>query len=121
MKYLFIAILSLSLFGCDFQEEANQKFGDQHFKTAISLIELHKVRFGEYPHSLKDLKFTGDWDQMALQSVKYSKVEDGYTLTVTNGWVGKPSLQYPAEFWNGLGIINADESLKDDGEKTTAL
>ena len=31
------------------KEQANQKFGDQHFKTAISLIELHKIREGEYP------------------------------------------------------------------------
>jgi hypothetical protein len=34
------------------------QFGDQHFKTAISLIELHKIRTGGYPESLKDLKFT---------------------------------------------------------------
>jgi hypothetical protein len=24
-------------------------FGDQHLKTAVALIELHKVRFGKYP------------------------------------------------------------------------
>jgi hypothetical protein len=30
---------------------------------------LHKVRYGKYPDSLSDLKFTGEWDQIALQSV----------------------------------------------------
>jgi hypothetical protein len=31
-------------------------------------IELHKVRFGEYPNSLDGLKFVGDWDRIALSS-----------------------------------------------------
>jgi hypothetical protein len=34
-------------------------FGDQHLKTAVALIELHKVRYGKYPDSLRDLRFTG--------------------------------------------------------------
>jgi hypothetical protein len=46
-------------------------FGDQHLKTTVALIELHKVRFGKYPGSLSELKFTGGWDQIALQSVRY--------------------------------------------------
>lgn len=109
MKHLILVItLTLLLVGCDFQEQADTQFGDQHFKTAISLIELHKVRFGEYPNALSELKFIGDWDQIALQSVKYSKEKDGYTLTVSRGWVGKPDLQYPAEFWQGLGIKSAN-------------
>ena len=53
---------------CDFQQQADAKFGDQHFKTAIALIELHKARNGQYPESLKALQFTGDWD--ALLAVK---------------------------------------------------
>ncbi|QDP01501.1 hypothetical protein [Thalassotalea sp. PS06] len=99
------AIVILILTGCDLQKQADQQFGDQHYKTAISLIELHKLRFGEYPNSLSELKYTGDWDQIALQSVKYNKVNEGYTLTVIRGWVGKPELDYPEEFWQGLGII----------------
>jgi hypothetical protein len=31
-------------------------FGDQHFKTAIALVELHRVRTGTYPSSLRDIK-----------------------------------------------------------------
>jgi hypothetical protein len=44
-------------------------FGDQHLKTTVALIELHKVRYGKYPDSLSDLKFTGECDQIALQGV----------------------------------------------------
>lgn len=103
-SFLFILWL---LSGCDFQNQANEKFGDQHFKTAISLIELHKVRFGEYPQSLSALKYIGDWDKLAISSVSYKKLGDGYTLKVTRGWVGKPELSYPEEFWQGLGLIRS--------------
>lgn len=101
-------LLSLSLSACAFQKEADQKFGDQHFKTALALIELHKVRFGEYPNSLTDLKFVGEWDQIALASVKYKRVENGYELDVVRGWVGKPELHYPDEFWKGLGVVRTN-------------
>jgi hypothetical protein len=94
---LIVGLLCLeaSLSACAFKKEADQKFGDQHFKTAISLIELHKIRFGEYPFSLRDLKFTGDWDQIALANVEYKRV-------------GKPELKYPDEFWKGLGLIRSN-------------
>ena len=36
---------------------ADNKFGDQHSKTAVALLELHKTRFGSYPGALSDLKF----------------------------------------------------------------
>src|SRR5437660_12613802 len=49
----------------------DNQFSDQHLKTTVALIELHKVCYGEYPGSLSDLKFTGQWDQIALQSVRY--------------------------------------------------
>jgi len=100
--------ISASLSACAFKKEADQKFGDQHFKTAISLIELHKIRFGEYPSSLKDLKFTGDWDQIALTNVEYKRVGTGYELNLTRGWVGKPELNYPDEFWKGLGLVKSN-------------
>ena len=51
-------------------------FGDQHLKTTVALIELHRTRYGKYPDSLDDLKFTGAWDAMALHSVKYCPAED---------------------------------------------
>ena len=97
-------LLLLVVAGCDFQKEADAKFGDQHFKTTISLVELHKVRTGSYPASLKELRFTGDWDAIAIGSVEYKKLESGYELNVTRGWVAQPTLAYPVEFWQGLGI-----------------
>lgn len=80
-------------------------FGDQHLKTTVALIELHKVRYGRYPDSLRDLKFTGQWDQIALQSVSYHTNADhsAYYVEVERGWVGKPTLEMPAEFWKGTG------------------
>jgi hypothetical protein len=93
---------------CSFQKEADAKFGDQNFKSAIALIELHKIRFGEYPKTLSEIKFTGEWDQIWLSSVEYRKLESGYELNIQRGWVGKPELTYPPEFWNGLGLVRSN-------------
>jgi len=80
-------------------------FGDQHLKTAVALIELHKVRFGKYPETLQDLKFTGQWDQIALGSVAYYPSPDRtkYYIEVKRGWIGKPTLVIADEFWQGTG------------------
>ena len=80
-------------------------FGDQHLKTSVALIELHKIRYGEYPSSLKDLKFIGQWDQIHLQSVRYYPSDDrmSYYIEVTRGWMGNPELEMPDEFWQGTG------------------
>jgi len=87
----------------------DNKFGDQHLKTAVALIELHKVRFGKYPDSLRDLKFTGDWDQLHLMSVSYypSRNRDAYYIEVERGWIGKPTFTVPPEFWKGTGYSPA--------------
>lgn len=81
-------------------------FGDQHLKTTVALIELHKLRYGKYPKSLSELKFTGQWDQIALQSVRYYPNADGtaYYVEVETGWIGKPELKMPDEFWHGTGF-----------------
>lgn len=111
-RFLTVCLLTFVLTACgdlaNFKEQADEKFGDQHFKTAIALIELHKVRFGEYPQSLDDLQFTGDWDMMALSSVNYTKLDQGYDLDITTGWIGQPKLDYPKEFWQGLGLKNSN-------------
>lgn len=80
-------------------------FGDQHLKTAVALIELHKVRNGRYPEALSKLQFTGQWDMLALQSVRYLAADDGssYFVEVQRGWIGKPELTMSAEFWKGTG------------------
>jgi len=80
-------------------------FGDQHLKTVVALVELHKVRYGRYPETLRDLKFLGGWDPIAIDAVSYSANSDRtkYCVQVERGWVAKPKLQMPAEFWRGTG------------------
>jgi hypothetical protein len=83
----------------------DNQFGDQHLKTAVALIELHKVRYGRYPQKLSELRYTGQWDQLHVTSVHYVAAPDGskYYVEVTRGWMGKPTLDYPPEFWHGTG------------------
>ena len=104
----FIAATAIFLTACEFQKQADAKFGDQHFKTAISLIELHKLRFGKYPEKLGELKYVGDWDQLALVSVEYHRLDKGYELNLKRGWIGKPDISYPEEFWKGLGLSKSN-------------
>jgi len=110
ITFILLSFLSLSAcFPDGFKEKANQQFGDQHFKTAIALIELHKVREGEYPEVLDSLKYIGDWDNMIFNSVAYKRLDEGYQLDLTNGWMGKPEdLNYPDDFWNGLGLVKSN-------------
>lgn len=108
LRLFFVCLLLVFLGGCKFQKQADAQFGDQHFKTAIALIELHKVRSGAYPDNLKELKFTGDWDAIAMAAVDYKKLGNGYELNITRGWVGKPTLSYPPEFWHGLGLVKSN-------------
>ena len=82
------ACIMASLIGCSpgkLAEQANQKFGDHHFKTAIALIELHKMRYGDYPVTLDSLKYLGDWDKIIFTSVRYTKHGEGYDLDLVNG------------------------------------
>ena len=83
----------------------DNKFGDQHLKTAVALIELHKVRYGRYPNDLRELRFTGEWDQIALKSVRYYAAPDGsaYHVEVERGWMGRPDFELPPDFWSGTG------------------
>jgi len=98
-----------SLIASGITKGPDNMFGDQHLKTAVALIELHKVRYGRYPDSLRDLKFTGQWDQIALQSVRYDPNPDrtAYYIEVERGWIGKPDLNMPDEFWKGTGYSAA--------------
>jgi hypothetical protein len=107
---VFIFILSgilavHSIIASGITKGPDNMFGDQHLKTTVALIELHKVRFGKYPGSLSDLKFTGEWDQIALQNIRYYPNADrtAYYIEVERGWVGKPDLNMPDEFWHGTG------------------
>ena len=108
----FVLLLSMFMFGCipeNFIDESNKAFGDQHFKSAIQIIELHHIRAGEYPETLNDVKYLGDWDHIIFSSVTYKKLDVGYELNLTNGWMGAPKeLEYPDDFWNGLGLVKSN-------------
>ena len=111
MKSKNICILiwsTIFLSACGFNdqiEKAKETFGDQHFKTAIALIELHKIREGQYPDSLAALKYLGDWDKMIFNSVSYKKLDEGYGLDLTGALIKNPAtFEYPDEFWKGLGL-----------------
>lgn len=108
---LFAIVSGYSLVRSGIFHGPDQMFGDQHLKTAVALIELHKVRYGKYPGSLNDLTFTGQWDQVALQSVRYypNAERTAYYIEVERGWVGKPKLEMPPGFWQGTGY---SETLK---------
>lgn len=91
-KLIAIIVLVGFLSGCDFEVPgADEKFGTQNFVSAVSIIELHKLRNGVYPKSLKDLEFLGDWDGIWLSAVRYEQNGDGYNLYLERGWAGKPS------------------------------
>jgi hypothetical protein len=83
----------------------DNKFGDQNLKSTVALLELHKIRYGRYPQSLRELRFKGDWDPIWLNSTRYVVSPDGtkYCVEVERGWIGKPVLNYPPEFWQGTG------------------
>ena len=83
----------------------DNKFGDQNLKSTVALLELHKIRYGRYPRSLRDIRFKGDWDEIWLNSTRYVVSPDStrYCVEVERGWMGKPVLNYPPEFWQGTG------------------
>ena len=120
LVFVIIAVAALVVIGggylavrtflsADFTRNADNTFGDQNLKTAVALIELHKVRTGRYPATLQDLRFTGQWDQLALHSVSYVSNPDGsaYYVEVERGWAGKPTFTMPAEFWRSTGYSEA--------------
>ncbi|MBE9059838.1 hypothetical protein IQ256_02370 [cf. Phormidesmis sp. LEGE 11477] len=87
----------------------DQGHADQNFKRAISLIELHKLRFGSYPDTLNESAFRkhmGGWDSSIYRAVTYSKLEDGYELNSNSQ--ENAQLNYPQAFWSGLGIIKTN-------------
>ena len=109
IRYFLIILFAGMLSSCDFEVPgADEKFGTQNFVPAVSIIELHKIRNGEYPESLKELEFLGDWDSIWLSAVRYEKTSDGYNLYVERGWAGKPSLEFPIKFKQGLGIKDSN-------------
>ncbi len=110
LGFVFIKILISS----GITRGPDKVFGDQYLKTAVALIELHKVRNGHYPSTLSDLQYTGQWDAIALNKVFYQASADlnSYYVEVSVGWMGKPeNLQMSEGFWQGTGY---DKSLKKE-------
>ena len=91
----------------------DQMFGDQHLKTAVAVIELHKVRTGSYPEAMSDIQFAGAWDGLALSRVSYRTSADrtAYYVEVERGWLAKPVLEISEGFWTGTGY---DPSLEEE-------
>ncbi len=110
MKQLTTAILfAVICLSCNFSDQlqtSNKIFGDQHFKTAIALVELYNIRYGHYPASLDSLTYIGEWDKIIFNSVAYERLDTGYRLDILQGAVSisPGELKYPEDFWQGLGI-----------------
>jgi len=85
----------------------------QDYIETIADIELHKIRYGEYPKHLKDLKFTGRWTTFHFLSMEYRKVDNGYTLIPTDDFMTKVTFDLPDEFYQGLGLVNRVNSTKN--------
>ena len=90
-------------------------FADQDFKRAIGQIELHKLRYGNYPNSLSELKFLSVMDSSMLSQVEYQRLDTVYELNLTssfpkinNDGMHEVDLKYPEEFWQGLGCVKSN-------------
>ncbi len=94
---------------------AQQIMADMEFKKAISLIELHKLRSGQYPDSLQQIQFLSAMDSSMFTYVNYKRLDTAYELNChmefpsfdDKGTV-RIKLHYPAEFWKGLGCIKSN-------------
>ena len=123
MSMLIVGVLTLVMlvggviYGIQFisehgvTESVDRTFGDQHLKSAVAMLELHHRRFGQYPDTLKAIKFTGEWDQIWMQGTRYNPSDDrqSYYIEVEQRWIGKPGLTMPDEFWKNTGY---DEALR---------
>jgi hypothetical protein len=95
---------------------AQSLLADQEFKKAIAHIELHKLRNGAYPESLKDLDFLNAMDSSMFAYVEYTRLDSVYELNIKmvsvsfddNKNAKEVQLKYPLEFWNGLGCVRSN-------------
>jgi hypothetical protein len=106
MTFFFYSLTSCSYTNLSRTVEAD--LADQYFKAAIALIELHKTRFGEYPKSISDIKYVGGLDVDALRHVDYKPRDTGYVLNLVGYDMVLDNLNYPEEFWQGLGLLESN-------------
>jgi len=85
-------------------------YEENNFNQSIALIEMHKIRFGDYPKTLYDKTFrqflSSQDKRIAHTSVMYYKRENGYELHLNSQ--DAIQLEYPTEFWNGLGLVETN-------------
>lgn len=126
MKHIMKAIIPVLLMSAcipdNLKEKINegmantqQMLGDWEFKKAIAQIELHKLRNGNYPNSLSDLKFLSQMDSSMFSLVEYTRYDSVYELnlkmefaTLDGKEMKKVNLHYPPEFWKGLGCVRSN-------------
>ncbi|MCR6639884.1 MAG: hypothetical protein NVV82_13115 [Sporocytophaga sp.] len=94
---------------------AHQMMAEMEFKKAIAEIELHKLRNGRYPNSLSELKFLSPMDSSMISNVDYTRLDSVYELNLKMEFVSLDEketepikLQYPDEFWAGLGCAKSN-------------
>ncbi len=100
--------------------QASTLLADQEFKKAIAHIELHKLRNGSYPQSLSDLQFLSAMDSSMFKFLQYTQLDSGYELNINMNLTffgsdttkNEVQLQYPPEFWKGLGCVKSN--VKED-------
>ncbi len=96
--------------------QMQQMLADQHFKSAVGAIELHKLRNGKYPASLHELKYLNSMDSAMFNFVEYKSFDSLYELNVKGEYpsltggkeMNKINLKYPKEFWKGLGCARSN-------------
>lgn len=95
--------------------QMQQMLADQHFKSAVGAIGLHKLRNGKYPASLYELKYLNPMDSTMFNFVEYKSLDSLYELNVkgeypslTGKEMNKINLKYPKEFWKGLGCSRSN-------------
>lgn len=94
---------------------AQQMVADQEFKKAIAQVELHKLRNGSYPNSLSELQFLSSADSTIFTYVEYNRLDTVYELNLKRPFLSMdgskmamPQLNYPPDFWKGLGCIKSN-------------
>lgn len=99
-------------------KNAHTMLADLQFKKSVANIELHKTRYGNYPASLRDLKFLSMMDSGFVDGVEYIKLDSGYELNLKydavliGGGKADITLIYPDEFWQGLGCVKSNLKSK---------
>ncbi len=112
MKKLIVIIIVLMLSACINKEkieenlkELDKLHADRCFKSAIAVLELHKLRFGKYPDAFNKLLFLNAFEKKEIEYVEYKKLPNGYELNlIIAKFKSEINLNYPSEFWQGLGL-----------------